>query len=137
MRSGTQAQPGRARACPSPPRGLATSVLSTLSCMNRLGGNWLTYLPWACWGLGDWRKPHPHSPVAVAPGKPSVLGEEREGSALSVPGSGARVRRGQAPVMWSFRTGEGLEEMTRQEAHPKGNGGCTLAIPGDIRRTTG
>lgn len=85
--------------------------------------NWPTYLPWACWGLGGWRKPHPHSPAAVAPAKPSVLGEEREGSALPVPGSGARVRRGQDPVTWSFRTGEGLEEMPRQQAQPKGSGG--------------
>lgn len=31
-------------------------------------------------------------------------------------------RRGQAPVTWSFRAGEGLEEMPRHQVHLKGSG---------------
>lgn len=117
------AQPGRARAYPSPTQRPSHLCPEHFVLHEPARVNWPTYLPWACWGLGGWRKPHPHSPAAVAPAKPSVLGEEREGSALPVPGSGARVRRGQDPVTWSFRTGEGLEEMPRQQAQPKGSGG--------------
>lgn len=36
-----------------------------------------TYLPWVCWGPGGWQIPHPHTPIAAAPGKLSDLGGGR------------------------------------------------------------
>lgn len=130
------AQPGRARAPPPPPRGLVTSVLSTLSCMNRLG---LTGRPTFHGRVGVWAVGENHIHIVQLQSlQRSLQSWERSGRGqhclcLAQGRESEEARTLSRGALGQVRV---LRRCQDSRHSLKGVGG-TLAIPEDIRRTTG
>lgn len=121
---------------PPPPRGLVTSVLSTLSCMNRLG---LTGPPTFHGRVGVWAVGENHIHIVQLQSlQRSLQSWERSGRGqhclcLAQGRESEEARTLSRGALGQVRI---LRRCQDRRHSLKGVGG-TLAIPGDIRRTTG